>query len=93
MDVNCYRLPPSVIKKVWLPLQFSSLEEAQTIENIGNAVSKTTTVISCTNTGLDFFMKSSLNKFWGFINSQQIVVDLPKMEGIHFPANVMTINK
>ena len=38
-------------------------------------------------------MQTSLNQLWSLLNSQQIVVQLPLMEGIKFPANSMIINQ
>ena len=38
-------------------------------------------------------LKASLNKLWSMLNSQQIVVQLPLMEGIKFPANASSMNE
>ena len=55
-------------------------------------MSKTTTYISGGNAIVSIIMQTSLSKFWSMVNSQQIVVQLPLMEGTKFPANTMMIN-
>ena len=36
-------------------------------------------------------MQASLSQLWGMLNSMQIVVHMPMLQGLKFPANSMTI--
>ena len=56
MDIYGQRLPPSVIKKVYLPAQYNSKEEAQTFQSIGNTISDTTIAVSASSAGNSVIM-------------------------------------
>ena len=60
---------------------------------MGDQMSESTSLISSSNAVLNILMQTSLNQFWSLINSQQIVIQLPLMDAIQFPANVMLVNK
>ena len=82
-----------MIKREFIPLQFSSVEEAQIFENIGDSISTSATFISGSNALMSLPLKASLNKLWSMLNSQQIVVQLPLMEGTKYPANASMMNE
>ena len=91
-DYSGKTLPPSLIKRREIPIQFGSLDEAITFTNIADSVSEATTIIASSNAVTSIVMQTSLYQLWSLINSQQIVLQLPLMEGIKFPANTMVIN-
>ena len=92
-DYSGKTLPPSLIKRREIPIQFGSLDEAITFTNIADSVSEATTIIASSNAVTSIVMQTSLYQLWSLINSQQIVLQLPLMEGIKFPANTMVINQ
>ena len=60
-DNNGYRLPPALIKKREIPIQFSSLDEAITYQNIADSMTEATTLISSGNAFMSIIMQTSLH--------------------------------
>ena len=69
-DKNDQTLPPSVIKKVLIPTQFSSEEEAKVIQELGDNMQTSTTYFGSSNAIVSILMQTSLSSFWSVINNQ-----------------------
>ena len=59
-DKNYQTLPPSVLKKVLIPAQFSSEEEARVIEELGENFQSTATSVASSNVLLSLIFQTSL---------------------------------
>ena len=69
-DKNDQTLPPIVVKKVLIPTQFSSEEEAKVIQELGDNMQTSTTYFASSNAILSILMQTSLSSFWSVINNQ-----------------------
>ena len=69
-DKNDQTLPPSVVKKVLIPTQFSSEEEAKIIQELGDNMQTSTTYFGSSNAIVSILMQTSLSSFWSVINNQ-----------------------
>ena len=69
-DKNDQRLPPSVLKMVYIPTQFKSEEEAKAIQDLGENMQTTTTSFASANFLVSFILSASLSQLWSIINNQ-----------------------
>ena len=86
-------LPELLLKTKKIARQARSKDEAEIISTIAESSAITTTSIAATYTSTTYYTKASLNYLWAALNSQQVVVQLPLMKDIKFPASTMEFNK
>ena len=79
------------MKKITLPAQYKSKEEAETVQSTASAVEGGTISAMSSNFFINLLLVASVNHLWSAINGLQILVYMP-LFWIKFPANANTMN-
>ena len=68
-DMNGKSLPKKLVKKVLLPAQFASKEEAEKVEEAAKAVEASATSSLSSNFFVNLLLVGSVHQIWSVINS------------------------
>ena len=85
-DVKNRSLPELLVISREIQRQVKTEAEAEAITDFGNTVFKGLTSVSISCSILKNFLKVSLNKLWGAINSSQVAAQMALMKNVKFPA-------
>ena len=88
-DVSGRSLPVLVAKQKNVPRQVRSEAEAESVSDIGVTGATTTSFVGLLNSILMIIAYAPLNKLWSVLNSQQVVLQMPLMKNIKYPANAL----
>ena len=69
-DENNVTLPVSVNRIKNIPLQLSSVAEAEVVSKVGGSTLATTATTCIIEIIISFLLKASLSQLWGMINCQ-----------------------
>ena len=86
-------LPDAIIKSRELPRMQRSVAEAKAIENTSSSVVYSSTAASLLSIFESFVLSASLNQLWGMINAHQMMVYLPMLPNLKYPANAAYLNE
>ena len=72
---------------------FKSEIEQEVIDNVITSAIYSASVASFFAIFSSFLMQASLNYLWGMINTHQLMIYLPLLENLKYPANAAFINE
>ena len=86
---NGQRMPPSIIKYIEIPMQMSSQQDAEAIEDGGGVVYDFLVAALASNFVVNMIFGGPLEELWGLLESLQIA-QVIKLFDARVPGNVMT---